>query len=95
MKHTHRRRSAMLVTLICALVLVSLLYDNLSYADSGDLANSIFRIGLHHGVSSLKSVKLSYPGKVQFFIPDIVGGANVLLEDDGLEIGRASCRERV
>ncbi|MDP3487822.1 MAG: SpoIID/LytB domain-containing protein [Bacillota bacterium] len=82
-KHMHRRCTSMLVSLICALVLVSLLHDSPSYADSGDLSNSIFRVGLHHGANSLQSVKLSYSGKVQFFTPDWVGGQNVLLEDDG------------
>ena len=82
-KHMHRRRTTILVTLICALVLVSSLHDSLS-ADSGDLSNNIFRIGLHHGANSLQSVEIYYPGKVQFFTPNIVGGQNVLLEDDGV-----------
>lgn len=82
-KRMHLSRTTMLITLICALILVSLLHDNLSYADSGDLSNNIFRIGIHHGANSLQSVNVSYPGKVQFFTPDIVDGKNVLYEDDG------------
>ncbi|KAF0197037.1 MAG: stage II sporulation protein D [Bacillota bacterium] len=83
-KHRHRGRTAVLITLICALVLVSLLPDSLGHADSGDLSNSMFRIGLHHGANALQSVKVSYHGRVQFFTPDIVGGQNVLFEDDGV-----------
>ena len=73
----------MLVTLVCVLALGSLLQDNLSHADSGDLGNTVFRVGLHHGAGALPSVNVTYPGKVRFFTPDVVGGQTVLLEDDG------------
>jgi len=76
------RRIITVVTLICALLLITLSGDN-SSADSGDLSNAFFRIGLHHGSGVLPGVKVSYTGRVQFFTPDISGDKNVLLEDDG------------
>ena len=88
----------MLVTLVCVLALVSsLLQDNLSHADGGDLGNTVFRIGLHHGAGSLPSVNVTYPGKIRFFTPDVVGTQIVLLEDDGIawQIHREAVRLEV
>lgn len=79
----NKRRAVTTLLLICVLSMVSLINDNAGYADSGDLSNTIFRIGLHHGANSLPAVELTYAGKVEFYTSNSAGAKVALLQDEG------------
>ena len=54
-----------------------------TYADSGVPSHNTIRIGLFHGVQSLPSVKISYPGEASFRTEDIFGEVVELARDFG------------
>lgn len=92
--HNRGKQIILLIMISCALLLVTLLNDRQSFADSGNVSSYMFRIGLHHGTTSLPFVRVTYPGRVQFHIPDFLDNKILLLQDDagGWQIHRESIR---
>lgn len=79
---SRERQIFTIIMLSCALLLGTLVNEHLSFADSGSLSSYMFRIGLHHGNTTLPFVRVAYLGTVQFVIPDFFGNSIPLLEDD-------------